>query len=97
MIPRRVRRLATRAPRSAPSASISSSAAAIWGSISRQRHDHSRCPDAESDLHGDERDARQHLVNSSHRDFRGAPVAGHWYKQSLANKLFGSDLNVATT
>ncbi len=33
--------------------------------------------------------------NSSHRDFTGAPVAGHWYKQSLANKLFGSDLSAS--
>jgi hypothetical protein len=33
--------------------------------------------------------------NTSHRDFAGAPVAGHWYKQSLANKLFGSDLSAS--
>src|SRR5205085_3921220 len=33
--------------------------------------------------------------NSSHRDFAGAPVAGHWYKQSLANKLFGADLSAS--
>src|SRR5262245_37816196 len=29
-----------------------------------------------------------------HRDFSGAPLAGHWYNQALANKLFGSDLDV---
>jgi hypothetical protein len=35
--------------------------------------------------------------NSSHRDFTGAPFPGTWYQQSLANKLFGSDLNTAAT
>jgi hypothetical protein len=30
-----------------------------------------------------------------HRDFMGAPVAGHWYHQALANKLSGVDLAVA--
>jgi hypothetical protein len=35
--------------------------------------------------------------NSSHRDFTGAPFTGTWYQQSLANKLFGSDLNAAAT
>src|SRR5262245_9084095 len=29
-----------------------------------------------------------------HRDFLGAPVAGHWYHQALANKLSGVDLAV---
>jgi len=32
---------------------------------------------------------------SSFRDFAGAPVAGHWYKQSLANKLANTDLDLA--
>ena len=27
------------------------------------------------------------------RDFAGAPLPGHWYPNSLANKLFGSDLS----
>ena len=31
---------------------------------------------------------------SSFRDFPGAPVAGHWYKQSLANKLANTDLDL---
>src|SRR5262245_53072848 len=31
---------------------------------------------------------------TSHRDFAGAPLAGHWYAASLANKLFGGDLSV---
>ena len=35
-------------------------------------------------------------VLSSHRDFAGAPFAGTWYPQSLANRLFGSDLNAAS-
>src|SRR5439155_156001 len=30
-----------------------------------------------------------------HRDFAGAPFAGTWYNQALANKYFGSDLSVA--
>ena len=30
-----------------------------------------------------------------HRDFTGALVGGHWYVQSLANKLNGSDLSAA--
>jgi hypothetical protein len=30
-----------------------------------------------------------------HRDFSGAPFAGTWYNQALANKLFGSDLSAA--
>ncbi len=30
-----------------------------------------------------------------HRDFAGAPFTGTWYQQSLANKLFGSDLSAA--
>jgi hypothetical protein len=30
-----------------------------------------------------------------HRDFTGALVGGHWYVQSLANKLNGTDLSVA--
>jgi hypothetical protein len=31
-----------------------------------------------------------------HRDFTGAPLAGHWYGQALANKLFGTDLDAVT-
>ena len=27
------------------------------------------------------------------RDFTGAPLAGHWYHNALANKLFGADLS----
>lgn len=30
------------------------------------------------------------------RDFTGAPVAGHWYCKALANKIFGSDLDLPT-
>ena len=30
-----------------------------------------------------------------HRDFAGAPFGGTWYNESLANKLFGSDLNAS--
>jgi len=30
------------------------------------------------------------------RDFTGAPVPGHWYGKSLANKLTGTDLDPAT-
>lgn len=35
-------------------------------------------------------------ATSIHRDFTGAPRAGTWYSQALANKLFGSDLNAAS-
>jgi hypothetical protein len=31
--------------------------------------------------------------SSSHRDFAGAPFPGTWYQQSLANRLYGADLN----
>lgn len=31
-----------------------------------------------------------------HRDFTGAPVAGHWYHAALAGKLFDSDINGAS-
>jgi hypothetical protein len=30
-----------------------------------------------------------------HRDFTGAPFAGHWYHQALANRLFFADLSTA--
>ncbi len=30
-----------------------------------------------------------------HRDFAGAPYSGTWYVQSLANRLYGADLNTA--
>ncbi len=35
--------------------------------------------------------------NSSHRDFAGALFPGTWYQQSLANRLYGADLNAAAT
>lgn len=35
--------------------------------------------------------------NSIHRDFVGAPFPSTWYVQSLANRLFGSDLNAGAT
>lgn len=34
--------------------------------------------------------------NSSHRDFAGALFPGTWYQQSLANRLYGSDLSAST-
>jgi len=35
-------------------------------------------------------------ANTIHRDFVGAPFAGTWYVQALANKLNGSDLSTST-
>jgi len=68
-------------------------AAAIWGSILPSAvqivvgstFDPLTC-DATSAVLG------QAGPSTIHRDFTGAPVAGHWYHQALANKLSGTDL-----
>jgi len=68
-------------------------AAAIWGSILPSTvqivvgstFDPLTC-DATSAVLG------QAGPTTIHRDFAGAPIAGHWYHQALANKLAGTDL-----
>jgi hypothetical protein len=65
-------------------------AAAIWAAFSRARSRSSSARrsirftcDATSAVLG------QAGPSTIHRDFTGAPVAGHWYHQALANKLSG--------